>query len=57
MLDASCKAAEDVLLDQTFFNLKEEKFTEFQALLDAKPTVTPLLLRTLSAKAPWENNR
>ncbi len=39
MLDASCKAAEDVLLDH------------------APPQVSSRLLRTLSAKAPWEHKR
>ncbi len=57
MLDASCKAAEDVLLDQTYFGLSGEKFAEFQLLLDAPPQVSSRLLRTLSAKAPWEHKR
>ncbi|NLY64077.1 MAG: DUF1778 domain-containing protein [Alcaligenaceae bacterium] len=57
MLAASCKAAEDVLLDQTFFGLSEDRFAEFQALLDTPPVVSPRLLRTLSAKAPWDKKR
>ena len=57
MLDASCKAAEDVLLDQTYFGLSEAKFAEFQALLDNPPPVSDRLRRTLSAKAPWEHKR
>jgi uncharacterized protein (DUF1778 family) len=57
MLDASCKAAEDVLLDQTYFGLSEAKFAEFQALLDAPPVASDRLRRTLTAKAPWEKNR
>lgn len=56
MLEASCKAAEDVLLDQTYFGLGEDQFAAFQALLDAPPVVSPRLLRTLSAKAPWEQS-
>lgn len=57
MLDASCKAAEDVLLDQTYFGLSEAGFSEFQALLDAPPQVSARLRRTLTAKAPWENGQ
>jgi uncharacterized protein (DUF1778 family) len=57
MLEASCKAAEDVLLDQTYFGLSEDRFAEFQALLDAPPAVSPRLLQTLSAKAPWESKQ
>ncbi len=57
MLDASCKAAEDVLLHQTYFGLSEGKFAEFQALLDAPPVVSSRLLRTLSAKAPWDHKQ
>ncbi len=54
MLDASCRAAEDVLLDQTYFGLSEDMFAEFQALLDAPPNVSDRLRRTLSVKAPWD---
>jgi len=54
MLDASCKAAEDVLLDQTYFGLAADQFAAFQALLDAPPAASPRLLRTLNIKAPWE---
>jgi len=57
MLDASCKAAEDVLLDQTYFGLSAAGFAEFQGLLDAPPKVSDRLRRTLSAKAPWETGR
>lgn len=57
MLEVSCKEAENVLLDQTYFGLSENKFAEFQALLDAPATVSSRLLRTLSAKAPWESKR
>ncbi|MBC7438165.1 MAG: DUF1778 domain-containing protein [Bdellovibrionales bacterium] len=53
MLDASCKAAEDVLLDQTYFGLSEDRFAAFQAMLDAPPVASDRLRRTLLAKAPW----
>lgn len=57
MLDAACRAAEDTLLDQTYFGLSEAKFAEFQALLDAPPQVSERLRRTLGAKAPWDPKR
>jgi uncharacterized protein (DUF1778 family) len=53
MLDASCKAAEDVLLDQNYFGLSEAGFAEFQALLDAPTSPSERLRRTLKAKCPW----
>ena len=54
MLEASCRAAEEVLLDQTYFGLSEAGYAEFQALLDKPPEVSARLRRTLTAKAPWE---
>jgi uncharacterized protein (DUF1778 family) len=57
MLEASCRAAEDVLLDQTYFGVSESTYAEFQALLDAPPQATDRLRRTLSAKSPWDTKR
>lgn len=57
MLEASCRAAEDVLLDQTYFGLSEAAYAEFKALLDAPPVVSDRLRRTLAAKAPWDRKR
>lgn len=34
ILDAACRAAEDVLLDQTFFTVDETTFAQFQSFLD-----------------------
>lgn len=57
MLEASCRAAEDVLLDQTYFGLSEAQYAEFQALLDRPPVVSERLRRTLNAKGPWDAGR
>ena len=57
MLEASCRAAEEILLDQTYFGLSEAKYAEFQALLDNPPEVSARLRRTLTAQAPWESKR
>ena len=54
MLEAACRQAEDVLLDQTYFVLDSEKMAAFQALLDKPPAPTERLRRLLNAPAPWE---
>jgi uncharacterized protein (DUF1778 family) len=54
MLEAACRHAEDVLLDQTYFALDAEKMAAFQAMLDRPPAPTHRLLRLLNAPAPWE---
>jgi uncharacterized protein (DUF1778 family) len=53
MLDATCRQAEEVLLDQTYFALDAEHFQAFQALLDDPPIANERLRCTLTAKAPW----
>jgi uncharacterized protein (DUF1778 family) len=40
MLEAACRQAEEVLLDQTYFALDAKGFAAFQALLDAPPAPT-----------------
>ncbi len=54
MLEAACKQAEDVLLDQTYFALDTKSFAAFQAMLDQPPAPSERLRRTLKARAPWE---
>jgi uncharacterized protein (DUF1778 family) len=54
MLEAACRQAEDVLLDQTYFALDKKRFAAFQAMLDKPPVPTDRLRRTLEARAPWE---
>jgi uncharacterized protein (DUF1778 family) len=53
MLDASCREAESVLVDQTFFALDADAFAKFRALLDRPPAPSARLKRLLKAKAPW----
>lgn len=53
MLEAACRQAEDVLLDQTYFALDAKGFAAFQDLLDNAPAPTDRLRRTLKAPAPW----
>ncbi|WP_252181065.1 DUF1778 domain-containing protein [Azospirillum sp. B4] len=57
MLEAACRQAEDVLLDQTYFALAPDRFAAFQALLDAPPPPSDRLRRTLQAKGPWDGDQ
>src|SRR5271157_3155270 len=54
MLDAACREAESVLLDQRYFFLDDEAFRRFTAMLDAPPKSNPRLARLLARKAPWK---
>src|SRR5579863_8700958 len=54
MLDAACREAESVLLDQRYFYLDDEAFQRFNQMLDAPPQSNPGLVRLLTTKAPWE---
>ena len=54
MLDAACREAEDVLLDQTYFAVDAGTFAKFQALLTTPLPPTERLRRLLKTKAPWE---
>jgi uncharacterized protein (DUF1778 family) len=53
MLDAACREATSVLLDQRFFILDEKAFEKFRAALDRPPADNPKLRRLLSTKSPW----
>ena len=57
MLEAACRQAEDVLLDQTYFALDADKMAAFQTLLDNPPAPSERLCRLLNAPAPWEAGR
>lgn len=54
MLEAACRQAEDVLLDQTYFSLDSAKMAAFQAMLDSPAAPSDRLRRLLNAQAPWE---
>ncbi len=54
MLEAACREAEDVLLDQAFFSVDADTFAKFQTLLDHPLPATDKLRRLLKTKAPWE---
>jgi uncharacterized protein (DUF1778 family) len=54
MLEAACREATAVLLDQRFFLLDEKAFRRFTAALDKSPSENPRLRRLLLTKARWE---
>jgi uncharacterized protein (DUF1778 family) len=43
-----------VLLDRRYFNLPEDQFRRFTAMLDRPPANNPRLARLLKSKAPWD---
>lgn len=54
MLEASCRAAEDVLLDQVVIQLSPEGWEQFKAMLDAPPQENPGLRALLARRPAWE---
>jgi len=54
MLEAACRQAEDVLLDQAFFTVDHGTFSKFQELLDRPLPATDKLRRLLKTRAPWD---
>jgi uncharacterized protein (DUF1778 family) len=54
MLDAACRQATEVLLDQRLFLLDNKAYQRFTDALEAPPTENKRLKRLLMSKAPWE---
>lgn len=54
MVEAACREAENVLLDQRLFHLDDKVFAAFQTALDAPVAGNPALRELLASKAPWE---
>jgi len=52
MLDAACREAENVLLDQRLFFLNDEELEAFENAL--KAPVSEAIKTLLAIKAPWE---
>lgn len=47
-------AAQQVLLDQTFFSIDEEKFKAFEAMMAAPMSENKALQQLLSSRSPWD---
>ena len=54
MLQAACREAEAILLDQHHFVLSGETYDRFLARLDESPIDNKNLRKLLQSKAPWE---
>ncbi|BAU10849.1 hypothetical protein LEP3755_13410 [Leptolyngbya sp. NIES-3755] len=54
MLESAYQRAQDVLLDRCFFALDQQKFEQFEALLNQPPAPNDKLRNLLNTKAPWE---
>jgi uncharacterized protein (DUF1778 family) len=54
MLDAACREAENVLLNQVFFTVNAKTYAEIEALLDNPLPPTDKLRRLMNTRAPWE---
>jgi len=54
MLEAACREAENVLLDQTLLVMNKEQFDTFNRLIESPVKDNPLLAKLMSQKAPWE---
>lgn len=55
MLEAACRAATAVLLDQRLFLLDDKAYKRFTAALDTPPAENSHLRRLLRTKAAWES--
>jgi uncharacterized protein (DUF1778 family) len=55
MLEAACRAATAVLLDQRLFLLDDKAYKRFAAALDKPPAESSRLRRLLRTKAAWES--
>ena len=55
MLEAACDKAQAVVLDQVFFQLDDDRFRQFTALLDAPPRTNPGLERLMAVTVPWND--
>ncbi len=54
VLDAACRAAEEVLLDQRLFMIGEERFSAFINALEKPVSANARLHALLDRKSPWE---
>jgi uncharacterized protein (DUF1778 family) len=54
ILDVACREAENVLLDQRFFQLDDGTFSAFDANLEATVPSNAKLKSLLTKPSPWE---
>jgi uncharacterized protein (DUF1778 family) len=54
ILEAARRAAEEALLDRAVIQVSAKTYAEFVARLEAPPSPSRRLKRTMQTKAPWE---
>jgi len=54
MLEAACREAENILLDQRLLMLSEADFDTFLTTLEAPVKDNPVLRNLMASRAPWE---
>jgi uncharacterized protein (DUF1778 family) len=54
MIEASRRAAEDVLIEQCFFSLDEKQSDVLARIFDKPPLPNAALRKLMATKAPWE---
>ena len=54
MLEAACREAENVLLDQRLFLVDDKTYKALATLIDAPVKDNPSLRKLLHDKGPWE---
>lgn len=54
IIEAACREAENVLLDQRLFELDHDQFEQFDALLSEPLPTGNKLKELLSTPSPWE---
>ncbi len=54
IIEATRRQAEDVLLDQKFFELDEKRYRAFVNILDEPPMPNDELRKLMGRKAPWQ---
>lgn len=54
VLEAACREAENILLDQRLFFLDEQSFNAFEENLSAPIKDNPALRKLLATPSPWE---
>ena len=55
ILESACQAAQETLLDQRLFLVRDAQYQSLLELLDQPPTENPGLQRLFSTPSPWDN--
>ena len=53
--DAAVRAAEEVLMENTFLRMSPQAFSHFSAVIAAPAKSVPELVKLFKRKAPWES--